>query len=64
MNRIARSRAGTPIETMRYALLVDHQVKRDFDERDAAEQEARRIRSRFPHLRVTVEDREASAKGH
>jgi hypothetical protein len=59
MNRTAPSRASDSPETMRYALLVDHQLKRDFEQRDAAEQEARRIRSRFPHLRVTVEDREA-----
>jgi hypothetical protein len=52
----APSRPDTPPETARYVLLVDRQAKRSFDQREAAEQEAQRIRSRFPHLRVTVED--------
>jgi hypothetical protein len=45
-----------PPETGRYVLLVDRQAKRSFELRDAAESEAQQIRSRFPHLRVTVED--------
>ena len=48
--------ARKPLESGRYVLLVDRQAKRSFDRRDAAEIEAQQIRSRFPHLRVTVED--------
>jgi hypothetical protein len=40
----------------RYVVLVDHQPKRDFERRQDAEQEARRILERFPHLNVTVEN--------
>lgn len=54
----APSRPRKPIETARFVLLVDRQVKRGFDERDAAEREAQKILSRFPHLNVAVEDRE------
>jgi hypothetical protein len=54
----APSRPRKPTETARFVLLVDRQVKRGFDERDAAEREAQKILSRFPHLNVTVEDRE------
>ena len=38
-----------------YVVLVDHQPKRGFESREGAEQEARRILERFPHLNVTVE---------
>jgi hypothetical protein len=38
---------------------VDHQPKRGFDSREDAEQEARRILERFPHLNVTVESAES-----
>lgn len=54
---MAPSRPRKQIETARFVLAVDRQVKRSFDDRDAAEREAQRIRTRFPHLRVTVEDR-------
>jgi hypothetical protein len=62
MNKMAHSHLRKSLETARYALLVDRQLKRAFEEKDAAEQEAGRIRSRFPHLHVTVEDRGPAVK--
>jgi len=47
---------GEATEPPRYVVLVDHQAKRGFDSREHAEQEARRILERFPHLNVTVEN--------
>jgi hypothetical protein len=44
----------------RYVVLVDHQPKRGFESREDAEQEARRILERFPHLNVTVENEESA----
>lgn len=58
----APSHARKPPETARYVPLVDRQAKRSFDQKEAAEQEAQRILSRFPHLHITVEDREAALK--
>jgi len=43
----------------RYVVLVDHQPKRGFESREDAEQEARRILERFPHLNVTVENEDS-----
>ena len=40
----------------RFILTVDHQPKRGFEAREAAEDEARRILARYPHLDVRVED--------
>jgi hypothetical protein len=57
----ASARSRGPVETGRYVLLVDRQAKGSFDDRDAAEAEAKRILERFPHLRVGVEDREHQA---
>ncbi len=47
---------GEPTEPPRYVVLVDHQAKRGFKLREDAEQEARRILERFPHLNVTIEN--------
>lgn len=43
-------------EPPRYVVMVDHQAKRGFQSREDAEQEARRILERFPHLNVTIEN--------
>jgi hypothetical protein len=47
-------------DAARYVLLVDHQPKRSFDRRDRAEEEAQRILDHYPHLRVTIQDCEAT----
>jgi hypothetical protein len=47
-----------PPESGRFLLLVDRQVKASFDDRGAAEAEAKRILDQFPHLYVNVEDGE------
>ena len=62
MSGMAQAHMCKPSETARYALFVDRQLKRNFAERDTAEREARRIRSRFPHLHVTVEDQGPAAQ--
>ena len=49
---------GEATEPPRYVVLVDHQPKRGYDLREDAEQEARRIIERFPHLNVTIENGE------
>lgn len=58
-HRTAPSQPRKPLEIARFVLLVDRQAKRGFDEREAAEREAQKISSRFPHLHVTIEDRAA-----
>jgi hypothetical protein len=50
---------GEATEPTRFVVFVDHQPKRGFDSREDAEQEARRILERFPHLNVTVENAES-----
>jgi len=50
---------GESTEKPRYVVLVDHQAKRGFESREGAEQEARRILERFPHLNVTIENGES-----
>lgn len=62
MSEMAKAHRREPSETARYALFIDHQLKRNFAERDTAEREARRIRSRFPHLHVAVEDQGPAAQ--
>ncbi len=52
--------SGAMTDSARYVLLVDHQPKRRFERRERAEEEARRILENYPHLRVTIEDSEAS----
>jgi hypothetical protein len=47
---------GEATEQPRFVVLVDHQPKRGFELREDADQEARRILERFPHLNVTVEN--------
>lgn len=51
---------GAITDAARYVLLVDHQPKRSFERRERAEEEARRILENYPHLRVTVADRETA----
>ncbi len=51
-----------PIELPRFILFVDHQAKRGFDAREPAESEARRIRERYPHLQVRIEETRDVAK--
>jgi hypothetical protein len=54
-------RQSPPREAARYILVVDHQPKRGFDHREAAEAEASRILDRFPNLKVCVEENEEAA---
>jgi hypothetical protein len=53
--QVSRRPAARPAPE-RFILTVDHQPKRGFDVREAAEDEARRIRARYPHLDVRIED--------
>ncbi len=57
----APARRQTPKEAARYILVVDHQPKRGFDNREEAEAEASRILDRFPCLKVCVEENEDKA---
>ncbi len=50
-------------EPERFVLIVDHQSKRGFELREAAEVEARRILERYPHLDVRIEDAESDPPG-
>ena len=47
----------------RFILTVDHQPKRGFERRETAENEARRILERYPHLDVRIEDYESESFG-
>jgi hypothetical protein len=51
-------RSGTDLPTSGYALVVDGQVKREFEERDRALKAARDLKRRFPMLQVKVHDAE------
>ena len=53
---------GEPTTEPRFVVLVDHQPKRGFESRQDAEQEARRILERFPHLNVTIENGDSRPK--
>jgi hypothetical protein len=46
------SRAGVGLPTSGYALVVDSQAKKKFDNRDRALKSARELKGRFPNLQV------------
>jgi hypothetical protein len=48
------SRTGAGLPTEGYALVVDGQMKREFDTRDLALRSARELKARFPNLQVKV----------
>ncbi len=48
--------SGTDLPTSGYALVVDGQVKREFDTQDRALKAARDLKGRFPMLQVKVFD--------
>jgi hypothetical protein len=52
------SRAGVGLPTSGYALVVDGQAKKEFDNRDRALKSARELKGRFPNLQVKVFDAE------
>ena len=52
------SRAGVGLPTSGYALVVDGQTKKEFDNRDRALKSARELKGRFPNLQVKVFDAE------
>ena len=52
------SRAFVGLPTSRYALVVDGQAKKEFDNRDRALKAARELKGRFPNLQVKVFDAE------
>jgi hypothetical protein len=52
------SRAGVGLPTSGYALVVDGQAKKEFDNRDRALKSARELKGRFPNLQVKVLDAE------
>jgi hypothetical protein len=52
------SRAGVCLPTSGYALVVDGQAKKEFDNRDRALKAARELKGRFPNLQVKVFDSE------
>ena len=52
------SRAGVGLPTSGYALIVDGQVKKEFDTRDSALKAARELKGRFRNLQVKVFDAE------
>jgi hypothetical protein len=52
---------GEATEPPRYVVVVDHQPKKDFASREDADEEARRILERFPHLNVTIENGDSIA---
>ena len=51
-------RAGVGLPTSGYALVVDGQAKKEFDNRDRALKAARELKGRFPNLQVKVFDAE------
>jgi hypothetical protein len=53
------SRAGVGLPTSGYALVVDGQAKKEFDNRDRALKSARELKGRFPNLQVKVFDAES-----
>jgi hypothetical protein len=52
------SRTGVGLPTSGYALVVDGQAKKEFDNRDRALKSARELKGRFPNLQVKVFDAE------
>jgi hypothetical protein len=50
--------SSTDLPTSGYALIVDGQVKREFDTQDRALKAARDLKRRFPMLQVKVYDAE------
>ena len=52
------SRAGVGLPASGYALVVDGQAKKEFDNRDRALKSARELKGRFPNLQVKVFDAE------
>ena len=52
------SKAGVGLPTSGYALVVDGQAKKEFDNRDRALKSAREVKGRFPNLQVKVLDAE------
>jgi hypothetical protein len=50
------SRAGIGFPPSGYALIVDGQVKKEFDTQDRALKAARELKGRFPNLQVKVFD--------
>jgi hypothetical protein len=52
------SRARTGLPTSGYALVVDGQVKREFDTRDRALKAGRELKGSFPKLQIKIYDAE------
>ncbi len=56
---VSMSRAATELPDSGFALVVDGQVKREFNARDSAVKTARDLKERFPMLQVKVYDAES-----
>lgn len=55
---VPMSKSGTRLPTKGYALIVDGQVKRDFNAEDTALKVAKELKGRFPKLHIKVYDGE------